>query len=100
MTLNVNQNLNASANVATVYTGAQPRRVPVRDEQANELPPGRGVRASQAATARLDDERRHHASFGNTPDRRAQQAVNAYESLAKDQRRNEVQALLGVDLYA
>jgi hypothetical protein len=100
MTLNVNQSLNATANVATVFSGAQPRRALSSDEQTTELPQGRGVRASQAATDRLDDERRQRSSFDNATDRKAQFAVNAYESLAKEQRRSEVQSLLGVDLYA
>jgi hypothetical protein len=104
MTLNVNQNLNASANIASVFTGSEPRRAQVRNETATELPQGRGVRASSEVIERLDEERNQQRNFRNAEfrnnDRRAQQAVAAYQSQANEQRRSEVQSLLGVDLYA
>ena len=100
MTLNINAATNATQSVSTVFNGAEPRRVPQRDEQRTELPPGRGVRASSEVINRLDDERREQASFRASTDRRSQQAIDAYQSQANEQRRSEVQNLLGVDLYA
>ena len=101
MTLNINSAANATQSVSTVFNGTEPRRAPQqRDEQRTELPPGRGVRASTEVINRLDDERREQANFRATTDRRSQQAIDAYQSQANEQRRSEVQSLLGVDLYA
>jgi hypothetical protein len=104
MTLNVNQNLNPTAGIATVFSGNEPRRTVQSDAQRevarNELPQGRGVRASSAVIDRLDDERRQQTTSRAVTDRRSQQAIDAYQSQANAQQRNEVQSLLGVDLYA
>ena len=100
MTLNINSAANATQSVSTVFNGAEPRRARQPDEQRTELPPGRGVRASTEVINRLDDERRQQSNFAAGSDRRSQQAIEAYQSQANEQRRSEVQALLGVDLYA
>ncbi|MBZ9611914.1 hypothetical protein [Rheinheimera maricola] len=100
MTLNINATANATQSVSTVFNGAEPRRAPVRNEAATELPSGRVVRASNEVINRLDDERRQQANFGSATDRRSQQAIDAYQSQANEQRRSEVQAMLGVDIYA
>ena len=101
MTLNINSAANATQSISTVFNGAEARRAPQsRDEQRTELPPGRGVRASTEVINRLDDERREQTNFRSTTDRRSQQAIDAYQSQANEQRRSEVQSLLGVDLYA
>jgi hypothetical protein len=100
MTLNINAAANATQSIGTVFNGAEPRRAQQRDEQRTELPPGRVVRASSEVINRLDDERREQASFRANTDIRSQQAIDAYQSQANEQRRSEVQAMLGVDLYA
>lgn len=103
MTLNINSAANATQSVSTVFNGAEPRRARQPDEQRTErsdLAPGRGVRASTEVINRLDDERRQQSNFAAGSDRRSQQAIEAYQSQANEQRRSEVQALLGVDLYA
>ena len=100
MTLNINSNINASANIATVFNGNEPRRAPLPQSERTELPQGRGVRASSEVVAQLDDERREQNSTRFASDRRNQQAIDAYQNEANQQRRSEVQALLGVDLYA
>lgn len=100
MTLNVNQTLNASPNISSVFAGNEPRRAPARNDSVSELPQGRGVRANADVVSRLDDERRQQANFRSVTDKRSQQAINAYQSQANEQRRSEVQSMLGVDLYA
>jgi hypothetical protein len=104
MTLNVNQNLNASAGITNVFSGNEAGRIAQNNAQREvprtELPQGQGVRASSAVIERLDDERRQQSNFRAGTDRRSQQAIDAYQSQANDQRRSEVQSLLGVDLYA
>lgn len=100
MTLNVNQSLNASTNISSVFAGNEPRRALPRNETVTEVPQGRGVRASNEVISQLDDERRRQANFSSANDRRSQQAIDAYQSQANEQRRSEVQSMLGVDLYA
>uniref|UniRef100_A0A486XUK8 Uncharacterized protein n=1 Tax=Rheinheimera sp. BAL341 TaxID=1708203 RepID=A0A486XUK8_9GAMM len=100
MALNINSAANATQSISTVFNGAEPRRAQQRSEQTTELPQGRGVRASREVIDRLDDERRRQTNFNANNDRRNQQAIDAYQSQANQQRRSEVQNLLGVDLYA
>lgn len=100
MTLNINAAANATQSISTVFNGAEPRRAQLRNEQATELPQGRGVRASSEIIDQLDDERRKQSNFAAGSDRRSQQAIDAYQSQANEQRRSEVQSMLGVDLYA
>lgn len=100
MTLNINSTANATQSISTVFNGVEPRRTLQRDEQRTELPPGRGVRASAEVVNQLDQQRRQQAGFSSNTDRRSQQAIDAYQSQANEQRRSEVQAMLGVDLYA
>ena len=100
MTLNINAAANATQSISTVFNGAEPRRAQLRNEQATELPQGRGVRASSEVIDQLDDERRKQSNFAAGSDRRSQQAIDAYQSQANEQRRSEVQSMLGVDLYA
>ncbi|MCS4308629.1 hypothetical protein M2404_002987 [Rheinheimera pacifica] len=100
MTLNVNQSLNASTNISSVFAGNEARRALPRNETATEVPQGRGVRASNEVISQLDDERRQQTNFRSATDKRSQQAIDAYQSQANEQRRSEVQSMLGVDLYA
>tara|TARA_R110002126_G_scaffold43475_11_gene124561 strand:- start:7445 stop:7750 length:306 start_codon:yes stop_codon:yes gene_type:complete len=101
MSLTVNQSLNAPANVASVFAGTEQRRAPVEQDKRATTPQGEGVRASQQVINQLDSEQRSNQSnFQNTNTSRGQQAVAAYQSQQNEQRRAEVQSLLGVDLYA
>lgn len=101
MTLSVNQSLNSTANIGSIFTGGEPRRAP-RSDNVPALPQGSGIKASQQAISFLDQQRRSQQSQPDfsSGSRRSQQAVDAYQSVQNDQRRAEVQAMLGVDLYA
>ncbi|MDX1536583.1 hypothetical protein [Arsukibacterium sp.] len=108
MSLTVNQSLNAPANVASVFAGTEQRRVPqAEDNRLSGLAGGNtgtGIRASQQVINQLDNERNQRSNFQNfntnNNSNRGQQAVAAYQSQQNEQRRAEVQSLLGVDLYA
>jgi Sec-independent protein translocase protein TatA len=106
MSLTVNQSLNAPANVASVFAGTEQRRAPLaEDNRLSGLAGGNagtGIRASQQVINQLDNERNQRSNFqnANTNSNRGQQAVAAYQSQQNEQRRAEVQSLLGVDLYA
>jgi len=100
MTLNINAAANATQSISNVFNGTEPRRVLPRNDTTTELQQGRGVRANSEVISQLDDERRRQANFSSANDRRSQQAIDAYQSQANEQRRSEVQLMLGVDLYA
>ncbi|KKO45638.1 hypothetical protein WG68_09670 [Arsukibacterium ikkense] len=101
MSLTVNQSLNAPANIASVFAGTEPRRAPIQDDKRASAPQGEGIRASQQVINQLDSEQRNKQNnFQNVNSRVGQQAVAAYQSQQNEQRRAEVQSLLGVDLYA
>lgn len=104
MSLTVNQSLNAPANVASVFAGTEQRRASSLDDNrlsgAANTSSGTGIRASQQVINQLDNERYKQNSFQNSNSSRGQQAVEAYQSQQNEQRRAEVQSLLGVDLYA
>lgn len=100
MSLTVNQSLNAPANVASVFAGTEPRRAVIGDNKGSSTQQGEGIRASQQVINQLDNERSKQSNFQNFNSSRGQQAVAAYQSQQNEQRRAEVQLLLGVDLYA
>ncbi|SNY46164.1 hypothetical protein SAMN06297280_1049 [Arsukibacterium tuosuense] len=104
MSLTVNQSLNATANVASVFAGTEQRRAPLQDDSrlagSTNTSAGTGIRASQQVINQLDNERNQQSNFQNSNSSRGQQAVAAYQSQQNEQRRAEVQSLLGVDLYA
>ncbi|WP_019675442.1 hypothetical protein [Arsukibacterium perlucidum] len=102
MSLTVNQSLNAPANVASVFAGTEQRRAPLLADNrlSGAANTGSGIRASQQVINQLDNERSKQSNFQNSNSSRGQQAVAAYQSQQNEQRRAEVQSLLGVDLYA
>lgn len=104
MSLTVNQSLNAPANVASVFAGKEQRRAPLQDDNrltgSTSTNAGSGIRASQQVINQLDNERNQQSNFQNSNSFSGQQAVAAYQSQQNEQRRAEVQSLLGVDLYA
>ncbi|CAM3852599.1 hypothetical protein [Rheinheimera salexigens] len=102
MTLTVKQSLNAPAHVATVYNSTEARRPSAEPKTAAITPQGSGIRSNARVLSALDAEQ-HKPSFrsnGNGNDAHAERAVAAYQSLQHQQRRNEIQSMLGVDLYA
>lgn len=100
MTLTVNQSLNAPAQVRALYTSTAARTAPAEQKTAVAVPQGTGIRSNAKILSALDAEQRKpsFASTANKP--HADRAVAAYQSLQNEQRRSEIQSMLGVDLYA
>lgn len=56
--------------------------------------------ASPEAAGQADQFRRQQQTSYEQPDPRARSAINAYQSLAIEQRRSEIQEMFGIDTYA
>ncbi|MDX3774426.1 hypothetical protein QE250_09885 [Chromatiaceae bacterium AAb-1] len=97
MTLSVNHNINSTRNVAAVFSGTERVRADKKQPESNAIPQGQGIKASPQAMSLLDEQRK--SSAFNT-ERFHQQAIDLYQSVQNEQRRSEVQSMLGVDLYA
>lgn len=100
MTLTVNQSLNAPANVAAVYTNTEARRQTAEPKTAPVTPQGAGIRSNAKVLSALDAEHKQPSFRANTNDAHAERALLAYKSLQNQERRSEIQSMLGVDLYA
>lgn len=70
--------------------------------QNTELPQTQVVnnRGSAQAFEQAERFRQQQQTFYDQPNNRARQALNAYQSLTTEQRRSELQQLVGVDTYA
>lgn len=69
--------------------------------QATELPVAQVVvRQPNAQAYEQAEEFRQQQGFQERANSRAQEAINAYQSLASNQQREELQQMLGVDTYA
>jgi hypothetical protein len=100
MTLTVNQSLNAPANVTALNNSAESRRQSAEQKIAAVPPQGTGIRHNAQLLSTLDAEQRKPSSRANRNDSHAERALAAYQSLQHQQRRTEIQSMLGVDIYA
>lgn len=100
MALSVNSTANHSQQIAAVFSGNSghyaERKKQVTD--SSTLPEGQGIRVSSRAITELDEQRQQQKSVYS--ERFHQKAVELYQSVQHEQRRSEVQSMLGVDLYA
>ncbi|GHG63685.1 hypothetical protein GCM10010919_09640 [Alishewanella longhuensis] len=102
MSINASNNINPSSLLNPATNRPQPTRAltPDRETVVNEAA---GIRLDRDVIERLDNEREaqsNRQSFRDNSEQRNERAIAAYQSLQNDQRRSEVQAMLGVDLYA
>lgn len=72
------------------------------ERQTTELPRQQVVvrQGNPEAFERADQFRQQQQATYAQPDARARNAINAYQSLANQQQRSEVQQLMGIDTYA
>lgn len=70
--------------------------------QTTELPQTQVVnnRGGAQAFEQAERFRQQQQTFYDQPNSRTREALNAYQSLATEQRRSEIQQLVGVDTYA
>ncbi|MCB5225801.1 hypothetical protein JAO78_003115 [Alishewanella sp. 16-MA] len=102
MSINASNNINPSSLLNPATNRPQPSRT-VQPERESVVKETAGIRFERDAVERLDSEREaqtNRQSFRDNTEQRNERAVAAYQSLQNEQRRSEVQAMLGVDLYA
>ncbi|MCT8126646.1 hypothetical protein H1D31_11555 [Alishewanella sp. BS5-314] len=106
MSINASNNINASSLLNPATNRPQPVRQTTPERQAAEAQSTQqaaGIRVERAVIERLDNEReaeRNRQNFRDSSEPQNERAIAAYQSLQNEQRRSEVQAMLGVDLYA
>jgi len=110
MTATVSQDLNKNPAITQVLSGVAVRTPKTIqdtvDKPASQAPSGRGIKSSGEVFALLEAEREQllsdgaRSTFYDEPDGRTQKALDAYQSLAGQQKREQLQQLLSVDLYA
>jgi len=102
MSINASNNINPSSLLNPATNRPQPTRA-VQPERDNTVNQAAGIRVDSEVISRLDNEREaqsNRQSFRDNAEPRNERAIAAYQSLQNEQRRSEVQAMLGVDLYA
>lgn len=105
MSVTFSQDLNRSAAVNPLLQGIAARGVQDGSEQPqqaprkNAEPQGQGVRSSAAVLAMLDSETLQKAEY-DEPGQRQRKAISAYQSLSGQDKREQLQNLFSVDLYA
>lgn len=105
--MEVESSLVAAQNALTITpsTREPQKQAETREQQvqrqSTELPLTRVVVRQNSAEAFEQAEKfRQQHSFQDQSTSKAKAAISAYQSLATDQQRREVQQLLGVDTYA
>ncbi|AWL12298.1 hypothetical protein HMF8227_01825 [Saliniradius amylolyticus] len=82
----------------------KPSASPVREvaPAAEQEQPKRAekVRQGNAELQFQADRFRHQSAFYDQPPRRGQQAIDAYQTLAREEKRAEIQSMMGVDTFA
>ena len=114
MSINASNIITPSSLLTPATNRPQPARavvpevVPQKDSAVNQAA---GIRIDRDVIQRLDTEREaqqtqqfardsSRESSRNNIEQNNERAIAAYQSLQNEQRRSEVQAMLGVDLYA
>lgn len=107
--MEIESSIVASQNALAVNS---PQREPQRDaaaqqqvqqrQAATELPPARVVvrQANAQAFAEAEQYQQRSGFAYEQPNNKAKSALDAYQSLQREQKRSELQSLLGVDIYA
>lgn len=111
MAVNLNSNAAAYQNVAQVFNSntrvndaarQKTPQLPAPEQTSQNLPQPQKVKTDQkvvqALDAQRDQDERHRTTFDN-PNRTTAKALNAYNSVANADRKEEIHSLLGVDLY-
>ena len=104
MSVTLSQDLNRAGGLRQVNGGVGPRALkdatqsPSQSAQ-NATPQGQGVKSSAEVMALLDTEQLRRAGY-DEPDQRQQKAISAYQSFASQDKREQLQQMFAVDLYA
>jgi len=104
MSVTLSQDLNRAGGLRQVNGGVGPRALkdatqsPSQSAQ-NATPQGQGVKSSAEVMALLDTQQLSRAGY-DEPDQRQQKAISAYQSFASQDKREQLQQMFAVDLYA
>ncbi|ALZ74404.1 hypothetical protein [Rheinheimera sp. F8] len=104
MSVTLSQDLNRAGGLRQVNGGVGPRALkdatqsPSQSAQ-NATPQGQGVKSSAEVMALLDTDQLARAGY-DEPDQRQQKAISAYQSFASQDKREQLQQMFAVDLYA
>lgn len=101
MTIAVSRDVPRSPNVGLVFQGNKTKAVEAEQQSKTTLvPSGSGVRADARALSMLDEQEAQKRTTYDQPKQRNQQALDAYEMLANQDKREKVQQMFSLDLYA
>jgi hypothetical protein len=110
MTVTLSQDIQKNPTITQVLSGAAVRTAKsvqdAVDKPSGQTPNGKGITSSGEVLALLDAQREESvdaqakSTFYDEPDGRTQKALDIYQSLAVQQKREQLQQLLSVDLYA
>lgn len=105
--MEVESSLVAAQNALTIAPASREpqKQAEVREQQAQrqttELPASQVVSRQPTAEAFEQAEKfSQQQGFQERANSRAKDAIDAYQSLATDQKRQEIQQMLGIDTYA
>jgi hypothetical protein len=101
MTIAVSRDVPKSPNVGLVFQGNKSKAVEAEQQsKATLVPTGTGVRAGAEVLSMLDQQEAQKRTTYDQPKQRNQQALDAYEMLANQEKREKVQQMFSLDLYA
>ncbi len=106
MSVAVSQDLARSQNVAEVFSGRQARAIRPNTSatdkpQLADIPQGTGIKSSAAVMSLLDQSQPKASQAGyDQPAPQYQKALDAYQSFASQEKREQIQQYFSVDLFA
>jgi hypothetical protein len=108
LAVNLNSSLPANHGVATVFNPKAGLKIPGGENRPVDLPvknvePATNtpqVKADREAIKFLDEDRQNKEKHNlDSPDRATKEALTAYRDVASTDKREEIQSLVGVDLF-
>lgn len=108
MAVNLNSSLPTNHGVATVFNPKAGLKLPGGEKRPVDLPvknvepttKAPQVKADREAIKLLDEDRQKQEKHNlDSPDRATKQALTAYRDVANADKREEIQSLVGVDLF-
>ncbi len=101
MTIAVSRDVPKSPNIGLVFQGSKTKAVEAEPQNKTTLvPAGTGVRADAQVLSMLDEQEAQKRTSYDQPKQRNQNALAAYEMLANQEKREKIQQMFSLDLYA
>jgi 3-hydroxy-3-methylglutaryl CoA synthase len=101
MSIAVSRDIAASPNVGLVFQGNKTTAVKAEAQhQTTLVPSGSGVRSDAQVLSMLDQQEAQKRTIYDQPKQRHQQALAAYEMFANQDKREKIQQMFSLDLYA